>query len=67
MTFNLEEARQIANDMMNCEWLRYEDEFGMQTLFPEAITEIEILRLQLDAARRLIKEQDDRIKEFESW
>ena len=67
MTFNLEEARQIANDMMNCKWLRYEDEFGMQTLFPEAITEVEILRLQLDAARRLIKEQDDRIKEFESW
>lgn len=49
MTFNLEEARQIANDMINCKWLRYEDEFGMQTLFLEALIEIDSLRFRLDA------------------
>jgi hypothetical protein len=44
-----------------------EDDFGMLTWFPEALTEIETLRIRLDAAHRLIKEQDARIKELESW
>ena len=39
----------------------------MRKKFAYMLTEIEVLRLNLDAAHRLIKEQDDRIKEFESW
>lgn len=53
--------------MRATDWLKYEDDFGMLTWFPEALTEIETLRIRLDAAHQLIKEQDARIKELESW
>ena len=67
MTFDLEVAHEIVKEMRATDWLKYEDEFGMQTLFPEALIEIDSLRFKLDAAYQLIKEQDARIKEFESW
>lgn len=67
MTFDLEVAHEIVKEMRATDWLKYEDDFGMLTWFPEALTEIETLRMRLDAAHRLIKEQDARIKELESW
>ena len=67
MSFDLEVAHEIVKEMRATDWLKYEDDFGMLTWFPEALTEIETLRIRLDAAHRLIKEQDARIKELESW
>ena len=57
MSFDLEVARRIVKEMRATDWLKYEDEFEMLTWFPDALTEIETLRIQLDAAHRLIKEQ----------
>ena len=65
MSFDLEVARRIVKEMRATDWLKYEDEFGMLTWFPEALTEIETLRIRLDAADQLIKKQDSIIKEFE--
>ena len=67
MSFDLEVARRIVKEMRATDWLKYEDEFEMLTWFPGALTKIETLRIQLDAAHRLIKEQDSIIKKFESW
>lgn len=67
MSFDLEVARRIVKEMRATDWLKYEDEFEMLTWFPGALTEIETLRIRLDAAHRLIKEQDSIIKKFESW
>ena len=39
----------------------------IRTTYSALLNEIESLRSRLDAAHRLIKEQDTRIKEFESW
>lgn len=66
MSFDLEVAHEIVKEMRATDWLKYEDDFGMLTWFPEALTEIETLRIRLDAAHRLIKEQDVIIKKFES-
>ena len=67
ITFDLEVAHEIVKEMRATDWLKYEDDFGMLTWFPEALAEIETLRIRLDAAHQLIKEQDARIKELESW
>ena len=67
ITFDLEVAHEIVKEMRATDWLKYEDDIGMLTWFPEALAEIETLRLRLDAAHQLIKEQDARIKELESW
>ena len=65
MSFDLEVARRIVKEMRAADWLKYEDEFEMLTWFPDALNEIETLRIQLDAADQLIKKQDSIIKEFE--
>ena len=65
MSFDLEVARRIVKEMRATDWLKYEDEFGMLTWFPDALTEIETLRIQLDAADQLIKKQESIIQEFE--
>lgn len=67
MSFDLDVARRIVKEMRATDWLKYEDEFEMLTWFPDALTEIENLRIQLDAADQLIKKQDSIIKKFESW
>ena len=65
MSFDLEVAHKIVEEMRATDWLKYEDEFEMLTWFPGALTEIETLRIQLDAANQLIKKQDSIIKKFE--
>ncbi|MFA5410035.1 MAG: hypothetical protein WC343_14775 [Bacilli bacterium] len=39
----------------------------MRATYLELLNEVSSLRIRLDAAHRLIKEQDSIIKEFESW
>lgn len=66
MTFDLEVAHEIVKEMRATDWLKYEDDFGMLTWFPEALAEIECLQLRLAAAHKLITEQDIIIKNFEA-